>query len=257
MNLSSPSAEVVLITGASSGLGAGMAREFARRGYSLALCARRTDQLQSLAAEIEAKFPGCRVEIAQLDVTDHAAVFTCFRAFRDRFGHIDRVIVNAGIGSGVPVGKGGFARNLAIVETNFTAAFAQAEAAMEIFRDQNKGHLVVISSMSAMRGLRGGMTAYSASKAAVAALAEGIRGDVLKKKGIDVSTIFPGYITTEINADVPKSRTPFIIDGARGARLLVDAIERRRPAAFVPFWPWSVVGLAMRVLPLSIVNRLG
>lgn len=246
----------ILITGASSGLGAGMAREFARRGADLALCARRIEALATLKAEILAANPHARVEITQLDVTDHEAVFAVFRQFRDDFCGIDRVIVNAGVGSGAPVGKGGVASNVATIETNFTAAFVQAEAAMEIFRAQQSGHLVVISSMSAMRGLRGSMTAYSASKAGVAAMAEGIRADVLRKGDISVSTIFPGYIRTELNADIPKSRTPFIIDGVHGARLLVEAIEKRKAKAFVPFWPWAMIGRLMKMAPLWLVNRM-
>lgn len=253
---SSPTAKTVLITGASSGLGAGMAREFAHRGYHLALCARRVDKLLEIKDEIENLWPGCRVEIAALDVTHYLDIFTCFHAFKEKMEQIDKIIVNAGIGSGVKIGKGGFSQNLSTIETNFAAAFAQAEAAMEIFYEQNKGHLVIMSSMSAMRGLRGSMTAYAASKAAVAAMAEGIRTDVLKKKWIYVSTLYPGYIKTELNENLPKSKTPFIIDGARGAKLLVDSIEKKKQKAFVPFWPWWVVGLAMRFLPLSLASRI-
>lgn len=247
---------VVLITGASSGLGAGMAREYAARGYDLALCARRTGALKALRDEIKQQFRDLRVEIAELDVTDFSKVAIVFRDVRVQFGRLDKVIVNAGIGSGAPVGKGGMRENIAVIETNFTAAFAQAEAAMEIFRETKRGHLVFISSMSAMRGLRGAMTAYSASKAAVATLAEGLRAETARMKGVTVSTIFPGYIATEINADVPKSRTPFITDAERGCRLLVRAIERRPARAFVPAWPWVPVGWFLRNAPLSWVVRM-
>jgi short-subunit dehydrogenase len=248
--------KVIVITGASSGLGAGMAREFAKRGADLALCARRLDQLEALKAEIESSGSGARIEIARLDVTDHAAVFACFRSFRDAFGRLDRVIVNAGIGAGAPIGKGGFARNLDIVATNFTAALAQSEAALEIFREQGAGHLAIISSMSALRGLRGGLTVYAASKAGVAALAEGMRAEFLRKPAIKVSTIYPGYIRTEMNENAPKSQTPFIIDAERGCRLLADAIEKEQADAYVPFWPWAPLGFFMRRLPLSIVARM-
>ncbi len=247
---------VILITGASSGLGAGMAHEFAKKGYDLALCARRIEQIDALKAEIQVDIPNVRIEVATLDVTDHGAVFDVFHEFCKKFKSIDRIIVNAGIGIGAPIGKGGFQDNLATIETNFTAALAQSEAAMEIFRAQEYGHLVMMSSMSAMRGLRGAMTAYSASKAAVASLAEGIRADMLRKPKIKVSTIYPGYIRTEINADIPKSKTPFIIDTEKGCRLLVEAIEREPSKAFVPFWPWSVIGFLMRVLPLSLVTKI-
>ena len=154
----------ILITGASSGLGRGMAREFAGAGRDLALCARRLDRLEALKTELEAEHPGIRVAVRSLDVTDHDAVFRVFGELRDELGGLDRVVVNAGIGQGAPVGKGQFALNRAIVETNFLAALAQCEAAMEIFRAAGQGHLVLISSMSAMRGLRGGLTAYAASK---------------------------------------------------------------------------------------------
>jgi short-subunit dehydrogenase len=249
-------AKNILITGASSGLGAGMAREFAKRGDHLALCARRLDRLQQLKDELTAAHPQIRIAIRTLDVTDHAAVFEVFRAFRDDLGTLDRVIVNAGIGQGVPIGKGDFARNRAIVETNFIAALAQCEAAMEVFRAQKYGHLVIVSSMSAVRGQRGGLTAYAASKAGVAALAEGIRADMLRKPAIKVSTLYPGYIRTEMNEHADPKHTPYMIDGERGARLLVEAIERAPAKAYVPWWPWAPLGYLMRRLPLSWVAKL-
>lgn len=246
----------ILITGASSGLGRGMAREFAGLGRDLALCARRLDRLQALKAELEAAHPGIRVAVRSLDVTDHDAVFRVFGELRDELGGLDRVVVNAGIGQGAPVGKGQFALNRAIVETNFLAALAQCEAAMEIFRAAGQGHLVLISSMSAMRGLRGGLTAYAASKAGVAALAEGIRTDMLRKPSIRVSTVFPGYIRTEMNDGAPAAHTPFIIDEATGCRLLARAIEKEPNKAYVPWWPWAPLGWWMKRAPLSWVARL-
>src|ERR1700761_9078290 len=96
--------KTILITGASSGLGAGMAREFAARGRDLALCARRTERLDELKAELLAKHPGIRVSVRALDVNDYEQVFTVFRAFAEEFGGLDRIIVNAGIGKGKPGG---------------------------------------------------------------------------------------------------------------------------------------------------------
>src|SRR5205807_8790948 len=97
-------------------------------------------------------------------------------------GSLDRVIVNAGLGKGQPIGTGYFRANAQTAETNFVAALAQCEAAMEILREQRTGHLVVISSMSAMRGMGRNLTTYAATKAGVAALAEGIRADTLHSK---------------------------------------------------------------------------
>ena len=242
---------VVLITGASAGLGEEMARQFAALGYDLALCARRTDRLEELRAELERT--GRRVSVRTLDVTDDQAVFTVFREFAAEFGRIDRVVVNAGLGKGAPLGSGRWDANRATAMVNFVGALAQTEAALEIFRAQRRGHLVLISSMSALRGMRKSMTTYAATKAGVAAIAEGVRSERIP--GVDVSVIFPGYIRSEMNAHV-QQKTPFLVDTTTGVRAMVAAIEKRRTRAYVPAWPWVPIGVAMRALPLSVVRRL-
>ena len=245
--------KTILITGASSGLGEGLARECAAHGRDLALCARRTDRLEALRDELLAKHPGVRIAIRALDVNDHAQVFAVFNAFATEFGTIDRVIVNAGVGNGRRIGTGHFAINAQTAQTNFVAALAQCEAAVEIFRRQKHGHLVTISSMSAMRGLPKHLTTYAATKAGLAALTEGIRAELLTTP-IQVSTIYPGYISTELNAGAKG--LPFVVDAATGCRQLFAAIEREPAKACVPAWPWTVVGWAMRLLPLKWVARL-
>ncbi len=230
-----------------------MAREFAAKGRDLALCARRTERLEELQRELLALNPSIRVAIRALDVNNYEQVFTVFRAFAEEFGGLDRVIVNAGIGKGKPVGTGYFWANRQTAETNFVAALAQCEAALEIFRRQQRGHLVMISSMSAMRGMPGNITTYAATKAGAAALAEGIRADLLRSP-IRVSTIYPGYIRSEINEKVKN--TPFIVDTATGCRALAAAIEKEKAEACVPAWPWTLLGLAMRNFPLKLVARL-
>lgn len=247
--------KTVLITGASSGLGEGMARLFAKLGYNLAICARRTDRLERLQSELMAQYPNIRVEYRMLDVSDYKAIFEVFDAFADDFGHIDRVVVNAGIGESRRIGKGRFDTNRRTVEINFISALAQCEAAMNIFRAQNSGHLVVISSMSAMRGLPKHLTAYGASKAGLAHLAEGIRADMLLTKlPIQVSTIYPGYIRTEINENAKP--LPFEVDADTGTKAIVAAIEAGVDEACVPSLPWSIVGQAMKHLPLQLMNKL-
>ncbi|MEC7824727.1 MAG: SDR family NAD(P)-dependent oxidoreductase, partial [Pseudomonadota bacterium] len=98
----------ILITGASSGLGHGMAVEFAKQGCNLALCARRVERLEELKAQLEGINPNIKVFIRSLDVNDHDAVFSVFKAFRDDMGTLDRVIVNAGMGKGASIGTGYF-----------------------------------------------------------------------------------------------------------------------------------------------------
>ncbi|GIE80553.1 short-chain dehydrogenase [Actinoplanes philippinensis] len=239
---------VVLITGASAGLGEEMARQFAALGYDLALCARRVDRLAKLAAELPT-----RVVVRPLDVTDDDAVFTVFREFAAELGRIDRVVVNAGLGKGAPLGTGRPDANRETARVNFLGALAQTEAALEIFRAQQRGHLVIISSMSALRGMRRSMTTYAATKAGVAALAEGLRSERIP--GVDVSVIYPGYIRSEMNEHV-RQKTPFMVDTVTGVRAMVAAIEKRKAKAYVPAWPWVPIGAAMRLLPLSVVRRL-
>ena len=170
----------ILITGASSGLGRGMAIEFAKLGRNLGLCARRVERLEALQQELLAINPNIKVVIKSLDVDDHDAVFSCFEEFRQELGSLDRVVVNAGMGKGASVGTGYFYANKQTAITNFVSALAQCEAAVGIFREQNAGHLVTISSIGAARGFRRALTVYAATKDALTSLTECIRIDLMK-----------------------------------------------------------------------------
>jgi short-subunit dehydrogenase len=244
----------ILITGASSGLGAEMARQFAARGHDLALCARRTDRLEALREEIRSAHPGQRVELRALDVNDHDQVFEVFGAFRDDFGGLDRVVVNAGVGKGAAIGTGRFDANRETAMTNFVAALAQAEAAMEIFRAQDAGHLVLVSSMSAMRGMPKSMTVYAATKAALSHLGEGLQYELLGKP-IKVTVLHCGYIASEMNERV-QQQVKFMVSTEDGVRSMVEAIEKEKPHAYVPPLPWTVLAPVMRHAPLPLLKRL-
>jgi len=260
----------VLITGASSGLGAEMARQLAARGYDLALCARRLDRLEKLRAEILAADPSGsttrRIEVRELDVNDADQVFEVFRGFRDTFSDdgtadgngrargIDRIVINAGLGKGAPLGTGGYAANRETAMTNFVGALTQAEAAMEIFRAQGTGHLVMISSMSAMRGLPKSMTTYAATKAGVAHLAEGLRNE-LHGKPIKVSVIYPGYIASEMNEHVAE-KAPMMVSTEKGVHAIVEAIEKEKASACVPPLPWAPMSVLMKHAPLPLFKKL-
>jgi short-subunit dehydrogenase len=247
----------VLITGASSGLGAGMARIFAAKGHSLALTARRVDRLEALKAEIEAAHRDVEVVVHALDVNDHEQVFAVFKQAIRELGGLDRVIVNAGLGKGGRIGTGKFEANKETAETNFVAALAQCEAAMEHFYERQAGHLVVISSMSAMRGLPSTITTYAATKAAVAHLAEGIRLDLMRRKDHDikVTTLFPGYIATEMN-EAAEQEARMMVDVETGCKALVKAIDKEVVDAAVPTWPWAPLAPVMKHAPLGVLRRL-
>lgn len=242
-----------LITGASSGLGAEMARQLAALGHDLALCARRTDRLEELAVQITTAHPERRVLVKSLDVTDHDAVFRVFGELRDELGRLDRVVVNAGLGKGRPLGTGRFDANLETARTNFLGALAQTEAAAGIFRAQGAGHLVMVSSISALRGMPGNTTTYAATKAAVAHLAEGFRADVLGTP-ITVTVLYPGYIVSEMSAT--SKATPLVASTERGVRAMVAAMEAGRASARVPAWPWVPVGFLLEHLPLPLARRM-
>ena len=252
--MADPKRKNVLITGASSGLGAEMARQLAAKGHDLALCARRLENLETLKAEIAVANPERRVEIRTLDVNDDDQVFEVFRAFQQDFGTIDRVIINAGIGKGAPLGTGRYDANRETALTNFVAALAQSEAAMEIFREQNAGHFVMISSMSAMRGMPKAMTTYAATKVGVASIAEGLRYE-LYGKPIKVTVLYPGYIASEMNERV-QQQVKFMVSTEDGVRSMVDAIEKEKDSACVPPLPWAPLSVVMKHAPLGVLKKI-
>ena len=188
-----------------------------------------------------------------LDVDDHDAVFRVFAELAGELGGLDRVVVNAGLGKGAPIGTGRFDVNRQTVTTNLVSALAQCEAAMQIFRAAGRGHLVVVSSVSALRGLPRSMAAYAASKAGIAAVAEGLRAEFVGGD-IVVTTLFPGYIESEMNDRVAQ-RTPLMAGTAAGVRSMVRAIEREAATAVVPAWPWRPLSVLIRVAPLRLLRK--
>lgn len=242
----------ILITGASSGLGAGMARAFAAQGRDLALCARRTDRLEELKAELSQQYPSIKIAVSQLDVNDHDQVPKVFAELSEELGGIDRVIVNAGIGKGARLGSGKLWANKATLETNLIAALVQIEAALEMFNQRGSGHLVLISSVLGNKGVPGVKAAYAASKAGLSSLGESLRAEYAKGP-IKVSVMEPGYIESEMTAK--SGSTMLMVDNETGVKALVAAIEREPGRAAVPWWPWAPLVQLMRVLPPPLTKR--
>lgn len=236
----------ILITGASSGLGAGMARAFAAKGRDLALCARRADRLDELKAELSQRYPGITVAVAALDVNDHEQVPKVFAELSDELGGIDRIIVNAGIGKGAKLGSGKLWANKATIETNLVSALVQIETALEMFHKNGSGHLVLISSVLGNKGVPGVKAAYAASKAGLSSLGESLRAEYAKGP-IKVSVLKPGYIESEMTAK--SNSTMLMVDNETGVKALVAAMEREPGRAAVPWWPWAPLVQLMRVLP--------
>ena len=236
----------ILITGASSGLGAGMARAFAAKGRDLALCARRVERLEELKAELTQRYPGIQVAIAELDVTDYDRVPVVFAELAGEIGGLDRVVVNAGIGKGARLGSGKLWANKATIETNLVAALVQIETALEMFTTQGYGHLVLISSVLGNKGDAGVKASYAASKAGVSSLGESLRAEYASGP-IKVTVLEPGYIESEMTAKTV--RTMMMVDNATGVAQMVKAIERETGRAIVPGWPWIPLVALLRALP--------
>mgnify|MGYP005607379515 FL=1 len=242
----------ILITGASSGLGAGMARQFAAKGRDLALCARRAENLEELKAELTATYPSITVAVAALDVNDHEAVPKVFQELSEELGGIDTVIVNAGIGKGYPIGGGKPWHNIATIETNLVSALVQIETAMAMFKAAGRGHLVLVSSVLGNKGVPGVKAAYAASKAGVTSLGESLRAEY-PSGPIKITVLEPGYIESEMTAK--SNSTMLMVDNETGVKAMVEAIEKEKGRAVVPGWPWWPLVELMKVLPPRYTKR--
>jgi len=229
-----------------------MARAFAARGRDLALCARRIDRLEELKDELMQQYPGVRVAVAALDVNDHDEVPKVFAQLAGELGGIDRVVVNAGIGKGAPLGAGKLWANKATLETNLVAALVQIETALEMFKSAGGGHLVLISSVLGNKGVPGVKAAYAASKAGVSSLGESLRAEYASGP-IKVTVLEPGYIESEMTSK--SASTMLMVDNESGVKAMVRAVERETGRAVVPPWPWAPIVWVMRRLPPRFTKR--
>lgn len=244
--------KAVLITGATSGIGKGLAYEFAKRGYSLGLAARRLEELEKIREDLASKYPSVKVDIRKLDVTDYESVPGTIKEMARALGNLDIVVANAGIGLAGKIGVGNFAAHKKTVETNLLGAMATVDAATEYFLEQGWGHVVGISSVAAHRGFRR-FSAYGASKVGLALYLEALRLEVLHKK-IHVTVLYPGYIDTPLN-NMMKNR-PFVIPVEAGARKIVRLVEKKVKSKNVPAFPWCFLARILPWLPDSIAAKM-
>ncbi len=244
----------VVITGASSGIGKHLALEFAKAGYSLGLTARRYELLKEVQKEIYSQVgKDCKVELRVLDVTIYRDVFRVMKELNYALGGLDILVVNAGVGGAFPAGTGHFQQDKHIIETNVIGAIACVDAGLEIFRSQNReGHIVGISSIAGFRGFPGN-SAYCASKAAFTAYLESVRIEN-KNRGVLVSTILPGFIDTPINSHMPNR--PFVISVEKGAKKLFKLIRKKKEVAYVPAYPWAILGRILKWIPESFLSKM-
>lgn len=238
----------VFITGASSGIGAALARAYAARGASLGLLGRREAALEALRASL----PGSH-SIHVADVASAEALGAAARDFIRIHGVPDIVIANAGVSAGtLSEEQGDLAVFERILRTNLIGMAATFQPFIQPMREAGRGQLVGISSVAGVRGLPGA-SAYSASKAAVSRYLESLRVE-LHGSGVRVSEIRPGYIRTPMT-DVNPYRMPFIIDADDAAERFIRAIGRAPARATIP-WQMACVASLMSVLPAWLYDRL-
>jgi len=242
----------ILITGASSGIGRALALEMGRRGYRLALAARRMETLEEIRQTILADNPRAVVSVRKLDVTDFDDVYAAISEMAGAINGIDIVVANAGVALGERVGRGDFDKARKTIDVNLTGAIATLDAAAGYFLERGKGHLVGISTVVAWRGMPRS-SVYCASKAGLAVYMEAVRAE-LYGKNIDVTVLYPGYIDTPLNDMLPSR--PFLIDVQKGAAIIARLIEKRKKSSTVPVFPWNVIGRILNILPTRIIARM-
>ena len=238
----------VFITGASGGIGAALARHYAARGATLGLAARRTAQLQTLAASLPTQ-----VCIYALDVTDSAALAAAARDFITRHGVTDIVVANAGISAGTRADLAADIDVLSkIMQVNVLGLAATLQPFVAPMRERGSGVLVGIASVAGFRGLPGA-GAYSASKSAAINWLESLRVE-LYGSGVDVVTICPGFIATPMTA-VNRNPMPFLLEAPEAARRIARAIEAKKRLAIIP-WQMRLVFFFLRRMPNRLYDRL-
>jgi short-subunit dehydrogenase len=244
------SGKVVLVTGASSGIGRALAFELARRGAKLGLVARRKELLQEIIGQIQAQNNGSEdrdvhLLAASADVQDGPSMRAAAEQVISTFGRIDVLIANAGIG-GTSSGADLDAAKLAeVINVNVIGAANSVAAVLPEMVARGSGHLVAISSLAAYRGLPKS-AAYCASKAAVSAMFESLRLDV-GARGIDVTIIHPGFIKTPLTAG-RQARLPYLLEVDEAAKKIVEAIEKRKKSFAFP-WQLATVVRAGMLMP--------
>ena len=239
----------VIITGASSGIGRALAFEFSKRGYSLGLCARRLNLLESLKDELSEY---TSVSIARLDLSELNSIRDVFYNLEKNLDNIKIVIANAGVAEKSFPGEDTFDIDKKIININLLGAIATIDVGVEVLKKNNGGQIVGISSVAGFRGLSSNPT-YSASKGGLSIYMEGIRNHLSRQK-ITVTVLNPGFIDTPIN--VHRKYRPFLISAEKGAQLMANMIEKKVLSSTVPIWPWAFVTKFMQLIPDRLWGKI-
>lgn len=237
----------ILITGASSGIGAALAEAYAEDGVFLALTGRDEARLHTVVTQCQTR--GAQVQSAQIDVTDAPALAEWI-AEVDQTHPLDLVIANAGISAGS--GRAGIEsaeQMRQVFDVNLHGVLNTILPAIEKMQPRGSGQIALMGSLAGFRGLPGAAS-YAASKAAIRSLGESLRLD-LTPYGIRINTLCPGFVETHLTA---KNRfpMPFLMSADQAARIIKRGLERNKARIAFP-WPtfWAARMLGLLPLPLS------
>ncbi len=232
-----------LVTGASSGIGAALARRLAAAGAEVALVARREELLAALRDEIVAA--GGKARIYPVDVAVPEAAVEVVRRADDELGGLDLVVANAGVGRSRWAGRLAWEDLAPTLRVNVEGAAATLVAVLPRMVERRRGHLVGVSSLAGYRGMPRS-AAYSASKAFLSTFLESLRVD-LRGTGVAVTDVRPGFVRTPMTAE-NRFPMPFLIDAEPAARTIVAALTRKAPVIAFPRAMAAVTGTS-RLLP--------
>jgi NADP-dependent 3-hydroxy acid dehydrogenase YdfG len=239
----------ILITGASSGIGAALAEEFAGSGIRLVLGGRSNERLAAVSQACRAR--GAEVEATAVDVVDRAAVAEWIAA-ADRRQPIDLVIANAGVSGGTLAGTETEDQARRIFAINIDGVLNTVFPILPAMQARKSGQIGIMSSLAAHRGFPGA-PAYSGSKAAVKVWGEALRGD-LAPQGIGVSVIMPGFVKSAMT-DANNFTMPFLMPATRAARIIRRGLEADRPRIAFP-WPTAFLSWLAGAMTPALTDPL-
>jgi short-subunit dehydrogenase len=240
-----------LVIGASSGIGAELARQLAGHGCPVALVARRENELTAIADDVNRIAGRKLASVYPADVTDYDAAPALIQTIIDDLGGLDVVIYTSGIMPRIGVDEYDTDKDLSLVAVNFLGAVAWLNPIADRFTRAKEGVIVALGSVAGDRGRRG-TPVYNASKAALATYIEALRNR-LSQYGVQVTTIKPGFIRTPMTQGLPfplPTGTP-----EKTASDIISAIEGGAVVAYTPaYWQWIM--LIIRHLPSAIMRKL-
>lgn len=237
----------ILITGASSGIGADLALCLDELGAELCLCARREQKLTHLDKQMK----GSPVLLTG-DVADREGMAKLGEMLLKRWGTIDIVIANAGVGGINPGSNFDLAIDRTIMDTNYYGMIHTFAPFIPTMLEQKKGHLVGVGSLAGFRGLPNALS-YSASKSAQATFLQGLRMD-LAPHGVDVTSIHPGFIKTPMT-NHEEFTMPFMVPVRKSSLLILKAMAKKKRIYCYP-WQMNILSKLQRGLPAGIYERL-